>query len=148
MGVENGVGAAETTVELVEVVDPGGLAMATEGRTPLTDPTLAYLASLAPKSRATMVERLKGMRQDWERDSSRGQAQHASPHAQAAVTRPGSRPAGSPTARETADVVPPARRPRPSSYVPGSTGAVPRRPGRSGPLTQHSRSRAWDSSAA
>ncbi len=33
----------------------------TDGRTPLTDPTLAYLASLAPMSGGTMVERLKGV---------------------------------------------------------------------------------------
>src|SRR5919199_6858338 len=52
---------AETTVEVIAVVDAGDLAMATDGRTPLTDPTLAYLASLAPKSRATMVERLKAV---------------------------------------------------------------------------------------
>ncbi len=48
-------------VEVVEVVDAGDLAVATDGRTPLADPTLAYLASLPPKSRATMVERLKAV---------------------------------------------------------------------------------------
>ena len=63
MGPEDGMaeGAAETTVERVAVVGVGDLTVATGGRTPLTDPTLAYLASLAPKSRATMIERLKAV---------------------------------------------------------------------------------------
>src|SRR5215207_6999194 len=63
IGQESGAKASveETAVRVVEVVDAGDLAVATDGRTPLTDPTLAYLASLAPKSRATMVERLKAV---------------------------------------------------------------------------------------
>ena len=42
-----GGGLREAAVEVVEVVDAGDLALAPDGRTPLTDPTLAYLASLA-----------------------------------------------------------------------------------------------------
>jgi hypothetical protein len=58
------------------------------------------------------------------------------------------RPAGSPTAHETAGAAPPGRPARQSCGGPGSTGAIPQRPARTALLIPNSRSRAWGSSVA